>query len=143
MLLIIFCMDTLKNERVIFNWEKQSKIINHFMQLIKKKFFLRIYKMYLISAKGYKSVNVEFLAIKATIEIWVNMKDIGSGMVVKNIFDLVLKEIYGIFETKNPIKKQVNEYKMTKREICKKVTNLSDEELNTKINKKAYVKVVS
>ena len=28
--------------------------------------------------------------------------------------DLVLKEIYGICETKNPTKKQVNEYKMTK-----------------------------
>ena len=62
---------------------------------------------------------------------------------LKNICDLVWKEIYGIFETKNPIKKQVNEYKMTKWEIRKKVTNLSDEELNTKINKKAYVKVVS
>ena len=32
---------------------------------------------------------------------------------------------------------------MTKREICKNVTNLSDEELNTKINKKAYVRMVS
>ena len=33
--------------------------------------------------------------------------------------DLVLKEIYGICETKNPTKEQVNEYKMTKREIIK------------------------
>ena len=63
--------------------------------------------------------------------------------VLKNISDLVSKEIYCICETKNPIKKQVNEYKMTKREICKNVTNLSDEELNTKINKKAYVRMVS
>ena len=39
--------------------------------------------------------------------------------VLKNISDLVSKEIYCICETKNPIKKQVNEYKMTKREICK------------------------
>ena len=31
--------------------------------------------------------------------------------------DLVLKEIYGISETRNSTKKQVNEYKMTKREI--------------------------
>ena len=42
------------------------------------------------------------------------MKDFGSGMGVKNISDLVLKEIYGICETKNPTKKQANEYKMTK-----------------------------
>ena len=71
--------------------------------------------MYLISAEGYKNAKVDFLTITTTSEIWVNMKDVGSGMVVKNIFDLVLKEIYGIFETKNPIKKQVNEYQMTKR----------------------------
>ena len=45
------------------------------------------------------------------------MKDVGSGMGIKNISDLVLKEIYGIWETKNRTKKQVHEYKMTKREI--------------------------
>ena len=54
--------------------------------------------------------------------------------------DLVLKEIYGICETKNPSKEQVNEYKMTKREIYKKFTNLSKKELNTKNNKKTYVR---
>ena len=53
------------------------------------------------------------------------MKDVGSGMGVKNISDLVLKEIYGICETKNSTKKEVNEYKMTKREIYKKFANLS------------------
>ena len=60
------------------------------------------------------------MTIKKTSEIRVNLKDVGSGMGVKNICDLVLKEIYGICETKNPTKKQVNEYKMTKREIDKK-----------------------
>ena len=39
-----------------------------------------IYKMYLISAKGYKNTNVGFLTIKTTSESWVNMKDVGSGM---------------------------------------------------------------
>ena len=100
-----------------------------------------MYKMYLISAEGYKNANVEFLTIKTTSEIWVNMKDVGSGIGVKNISDLVLKEIYGICETKNPTKKQANEYKMTKREIYKKFTNLSKQELNKKKKKqKAYVK---
>ena len=95
--------------------------------------------MYLISAEGYKNANVAFLTIK-TNEIWVGMKDIGNGIGYKNISDLVLKEIYGICETKNPTKKQVNEYKMTKREIYKKFTNLSKKELNTKNNKKTYVR---
>ena len=64
------------------------------------------------------------MTIKTTSEIWVSMKDVGSGMGVKNISDLVLKEIYGICETKNPSKVQVNEYKKTEREIYKKFTNL-------------------
>ena len=68
------------------------------------------------------------------------MKDVGSGIGVKNISDLVLKETYGICETKNPSKEQVNKYKMTKKQIYKKFTNLSQEKLNTINNKKTYVK---
>ena len=89
--------------------------------------------MYLISAEGYKNAIVAFLTIKTTNEIWVSMG-------VKNISDLVLKEIYGICETKNPSKEQVNEHKMTKKQIYKKFTNLSQEKLNTINNKKTYVK---
>ena len=102
--------------------------------------------MYLISAERYKNANVAFLTIKTTSEIWVSMKDVGSGIGVKNISDLVLKEIYGICETKNPTNKQVNQYKMTKRQIYKKFTNLiklsnyKNTELNTNNNKKTYVK---
>ena len=62
-------------------------------------------KMYLISAQGYKNAKVDFLTITATSEIWVSMEDVGSCMGVKNISDFVLKEIYGICETKNPTKK--------------------------------------
>ena len=98
--------------------------------------------MYLISAEGYENANVEFLTIKTTgrKEIWVSMKDVGSGIGVKNISDLVLKEIHGICETKNPSKEQVNEYKITKREIYKKFATLSQEELNTINNRKTYVR---
>ena len=96
--------------------------------------------MYLILAEGYKNANDEFLKLKTTSEIWLNMKDVGSGMVVKNISNLVLKEIYGICETKYPTKKQVNEYKMTERKIYKKFDTLSEKEFNTKNNKKTYVR---
>ena len=71
------------------------------------------------------------------------MKDAGSGMGGKNISDVVLKEIYGICETKNPTIKQVNEYKMTEREIYEKFTNLSEKELNTKNNKKLMSEMMS
>ena len=60
--------------------------------------------------------------------------------VLKNISDLVLKEIYGICETRNPTKEQVNEYKMTKRKIYKKFGYLSEKELNRKNNKKTCQK---
>ena len=41
--------------------------------------FLCIYKMYLISTKGYQNAKVHHLRIRKTDEIWVSMKDIGDG----------------------------------------------------------------
>ena len=41
--------------------------------------------MYLIWDEGYKNANAEFLAVKTTSEIWVSMKDVGSGIGVKNL----------------------------------------------------------
>ena len=99
-----------------------------------------MYKMYLISAEGYTNADVHFLKVRKTVEIWASMKDSGSGMGVKNISDLVLKEIYGVCETKNPTKEQINEYEMTERETYEKFDNLSEEELNTKSNKNIYLK---
>ena len=57
--------------------------------------------MNLISAEGYTSVKVLFLKIEKTGEIWVSMKDVGDGLCVKNISDLVLKEIFGVYGGKN------------------------------------------
>ena len=71
------------------------------VKIIVKLFFFCLYKMYLISTEGYKNEKVDFFTITTTSEIWVSMKDVGSGMGVKNISDLVLKEIYGICGTKN------------------------------------------
>ena len=66
-----------------------------------------MYKMYLISAEGYKNAEVDAKIVRKTGEIWVSMKDVESGMVVKNICDLILKELYGIYDTKNPTKEQI------------------------------------
>ena len=63
-------------------------------------------------------------------------------MVVKNISDLILKEIHSALKRKNPTKEQINKYKMTEREIYRKFDNLSEEELNTKSNKNIFVKNV-
>ena len=61
--------------------------------------------MYLISGEGYTNAEVHSLRVHKTGEIWPSMKDEGSGMSVKNESDLVLKELYGICETKKPYKR--------------------------------------
>ena len=103
-------------------------------------FYLCMYKMYLISAEGYINTGVYSLRVQKTGEIWPSMEDVGSGIGVKSIFYLVLKEIHGVLETKNPTKKQIKKCKMTEREIFEKFDNLSKDKLNTKSNKKFYVK---
>ena len=71
--------------------------------------------MYLMSAERCINAEVHFLRVQRTGEIWPGMKDVGSGMSVKNIPDLVLKEIHSILWTKSPTEEQINEYKMTER----------------------------
>ena len=78
-----------------------------------------MYKMYLILTEGYKNAKVDFLTIKTTNEISVNMKDVRGGMGVKNISDLVLKEIYGVCETKNPTKNKLMNIKWQKEKFIK------------------------
>ena len=39
------------------------------------------------------------------------MDDVQEGLGIKNISDLVRKEIHGIFKTKNPTKDQIRKYK--------------------------------
>ena len=68
------------------------------------------------------------------------MKNVKNGMGVTNMSDLILKEIYGICETKNLTKKQVKEYKMTEREFFEKFYKLSKDKLNNKSNKDVYVR---
>ena len=55
--------------------------------------------MDLISAKVYENAKVHSIQVKN--DLWISMKDIGNGLGVKNISDLVLKEIYGKYEKKN------------------------------------------
>ena len=97
--------------------------------------------MYLMSVEGYKTVEVDFLKTRKTNEIWVSMKHDGLG--VKNMPDLVLKEIYGKDERKNFPKNETKKYKMTEREIFEKYDNLGKNELNRKDNKKKKRNIIS
>ena len=96
--------------------------------------------MDLISAKGYENACVNFLKIRKTGKLWISIKDVGDGLGVKNISDLVLKEIHGAYGKKELTKEEIKCYKMTEREIFKKFDNLNEDELNTKSNKNVYVK---
>ena len=55
--------------------------------------------MNLISVEGYENAKVIYLKNKNG-DLWVIMKGVGNGLGVKNISDLVLKEIYGAYGKK-------------------------------------------
>ena len=61
--------------------------------------FLRNQKIFLFS--------VHFLRVRKTGEIWSSRKDVHKGLGVKNMSDIILKEIYGIYETNNLTNKQI------------------------------------
>ena len=55
--------------------------------------------MDLVSIEGYENAKVICLKNKNG-DLWVIMKGVGNGLGVKNISDLVLKEIYGAYKKK-------------------------------------------
>ena len=69
-----------------------------------------------------------------------SMKNVHDGLSVENMSDLVLKQIYSIYETKNPMKEQIKKCKKTEREVFEKYANLSEDRLSEKSNKNVYVK---
>ena len=80
-------------------------------------FFFCISKMYLISAKRYKNSGFNLLIIRKSNKIWACMKNVHDGLGVKNMSDLILKELYGKYERKNLMEKEIRKYKMTKKEF--------------------------
>ena len=56
--------------------------------------------MDLISVEGYGNAKVICLK-NNTGDLWVSMKDVGVGLGVESISDLVLKEIHSTCEKKN------------------------------------------
>ena len=81
-------------------YSKNSSIKNFYFFL----YFLYItgldVKMDLISIEGYENANVICLKNKNG-DLWVIMKNVKDVLGVKNMSDLVLKEIYGAYGKKN------------------------------------------
>ena len=96
--------DNLRSENEKYEIMRLSRV---FYAIKKLFFFLCMYEMYLISAEGYINAGVHSLRVQKTGEMWPSKKDIGSGMGVKNISDLVLKEMHSVLETKNHTREQI------------------------------------
>ena len=57
------------------------------------------------------------MAIINRESFWVQMNDVIKGLGIKNMSDLVRREIHGIFATRNPIKEQIRKYKRREKEM--------------------------
>ena len=73
-------------------------------------------KLYVLVVKNYQNVRVHTITFNNKELFWVKMIDVQNGLSIKKIFDLVRKRIYGIFETKNPTKKEIRKYKRSQKE---------------------------
>ena len=67
-----------------------------------------------IDVERYANAKVYTITVGNRELFWVRIYDAQKGMSVKNMSDLVRKEIHGIFETKNPTKNQIRKYKDVK-----------------------------
>ena len=79
--------------------------------------------MVVITVQNYIDANVHTTTIGSKKLFWVKMIDVKNGLGIKNISDLVRKNIQGIYETKNPTKEQVRKYKRSQKEISKEPTD--------------------
>ena len=78
------------------------------------------YKMVVMTAEKYTNAGAHTITVKNKKLFWVKMIDVPKGFGFKNMADLVIKEICGIFETKNPTEEQKKKYIKTESEITKK-----------------------
>ena len=87
------------------------------MHRLKKIFFVLFctYKMVKINTKTWNNSGVYVTIIHCRGEnkpvLWLRIKDIGRESDVKNILDLLDKEIKGKLNTNNPKKQQIRKYK--------------------------------
>ena len=61
--------------------------------------------MVFITIESYKNAGVNVIKDNQYY-LWVQMKDVENRLGIRNISDLLIKEMEGIFETKKPAKEQ-------------------------------------
>ena len=75
--------------------------------------------MVVITVQNYQKARVYTITVKNKELFWVRMIGVQTGLGIKNMSDLVRREIPGIFGTKNP-RKCIR----TEQEITKKPTDI-------------------
>ena len=78
--------------------------------------------MVFITIKSYKNAGVNVIKDNKDY-FWVKMKNVANGLDIKNISDLLIKEMQGIFEMKKLTKEQKIKYIRSKFEIIKEFAN--------------------
>ena len=75
-------------------------------------------KMVVITIKSCTNAKVHAITV-GNRKFWIRMIDIQNGLSLKNLSDIIRKEIHGIFNTNNPTEEQVKKYKRYLQEITK------------------------
>ena len=63
--------------------------------------------------KKKKEGNIDIVPVKNSNLFWMNVNDVQKGLGIKNMSNLVMREIKGIFNTRNPTASQIKEYKLS------------------------------
>ena len=79
--------------------------------------------MVVITAKAYKNAKANTITVKKKEFFWVQMIAVQNGLKLKNIPDLLRKEICGMFETSNLAKEQKKIFIQTAKEISNELEN--------------------
>ena len=77
--------------------------------------------MVVITVEAYARVHT--ITIKNKNLFWVKIKDVQDGLGVKNMSDLLRKEMCGIYELKDLTEEQKTKYIRSEYEITKESTN--------------------
>ena len=95
--------------------------------------------MVVITAEAYQNARVHTITVKNKDFFWVKMKDIQERLAIKNISDLLRKEICGRFVTKDLTGKQKMKYIRSEYHITK---NFKDSDLYKYAQNKLMEKII-
>ena len=76
-----------------------------------------MHKMLKISAEIYPDAKVHTITIGNRKLFWVKIYDVQNRLGVENIYDLLRKDIWGVYETDNSTKEQTRKYKRSEKEL--------------------------